>query len=838
VLALISMTSRTIASIRENKPMAIFVAIICVALGSALVGHDSEAWRSFLDAIDGPVLAVVAFLSIMAIGTARRESRKAAAQAIRARNEYSRLFADAPVAFFRTSEAGEILAVNPATHALLGVPPSVSLVGSNVRRWYANPGERETFLRALRAGTVPAGHILNLRRYDGTDCWAIVSARVIQDPETGAKVIDGSLSDVTEHRRATMRLQASESRFRAITEKGADGITLFGRDGIVTYRSGGAVRLLGLSSGNEVGGSFLDRVHPEDRARVHEVVREVLAHPGNSRLVDLRLFREDGTQLTAGAQFTNLLDEPTVSAIVINFRDISDRVRTSTALRESESRFREIAEHIKEAFFDVEIATGKILYQGPTWSEIWGRPMSEGYDADIWFDSVHPDDQASIVSSQASVKAGRSDEATFRVLRPDGATRWVRARVFPVLDSTGLPCRLVGVAEDVTALHHAEEQFIQAQKMEAVGRLAGGVAHDFNNLLTVVLAEAEFTRAMMPNGSSEAESLENIRDAAQKAATLTRQLLLFSRKQLSEPVTLDLNDVVTDTGKLLRRLIGEDIRLDIVLNPEAAIVRVDRGHLDQVLTNLAVNARDAMPNGGEISVEVATETVSPRRAADLGGISPGSYVTILVSDTGHGIPAAIRDHIFEPFFTTKESGKGTGLGLATCLGIVEQAGGHIEVASRIGIGTEFTIYLPRIASASTTDESSCNVEGGSESILLVEDEEGVRRVATRILRGLGYDVSEACDVPEALGVVKHHGKPFDLLLTDVVLPGLGGRDLAEFLSASAPQTKVLFVTGYTNDVLLQQRLEEHDAAILQKPYTRETLGRRVREALDLAPVAA
>jgi PAS domain S-box-containing protein len=384
---------------------------------------------------------------------------------------------------------------------------------------------------------------------------------------------------------------------------------------------------------------------------------------------------------------------------------LRERARAEGKLSQSELRFRQMAEHIKEAFFVVDLETGRSLYTSPTWSEIWGRPIAEADDPAIWFEAIHPDDRAAMTASMTAVKNGESSTTVFRVLRPDGGTRWVRGRAFPVRDTSGAVYRLAGVAEDITELRQAEGRLAQAQKMEAVGRLAGGVAHDFNNLLTVVMSHSDFVLADLPAGDPRRDDVQAIRDAADSATALTRQLLIFSRQQVLQPRMVRLNELVSDTGKMLKRLIGENIALVTALDPDSGMVKVDGGQMEQVIVNLVVNARDAMPQGGRLVIETRNvERVDP--AIDQPTLGAGAYVMLAVTDTGVGMDAATQARIFEPFFTTKEPGKGTGIGLATVYGIVKQSGGHISVHSEPRAGTSFRIYLPRVDNSDAESASS------------------------------------------------------------------------------------------------------------------------------------
>jgi signal transduction histidine kinase/CheY-like chemotaxis protein len=422
----------------------------------------------------------------------------------------------------------------------------------------------------------------------------------------------------------------------------------------------------------------------------------------------------------------------------------------------------------------------------------------------------------------------------YRFRHKDGSYRWIRDEVRILPTDPGTPARLVGAMMDVTEQHQLETQFRQAQKMDAVGRLAGGVAHDFNNLLTIILGECELTLAKVKPGDPIYNALGEIHKAGQRAAILTRQLLLFSRKELFEPVTFNLNDILTGISGMIRRLIGEDVEVKLRPASGLGLVIADRGQIEQVMVNLVVNARDAMPGGGTIIIETTNVALGADYAAAHAEVRPGDYVMLAVSDTGTGMSEEVKAHLFEPFFTTKEQGKGTGLGLATSYSIVKQFGGHIGIYSELGTGTTMKVYLPRVAAAAKTVEAQqpAVTDSGNETILLVEDEPAVRAIAGRILGTKGYTVLAAGDAEEALRLLGEFWGNVDLLLTDVVLPKMGGRELAERVRERHPKVKVLFASGYTDDVILQHKLLEHNIALLHKPFTPDALGRKVREILD------
>jgi PAS domain S-box-containing protein len=448
-----------------------------------------------------------------------------------------------------------------------------------------------------------------------------------------------------------------------------------------------------------------------------------------------------------------------------------------------------------------------------------------------------PDGHAQVL--QATRAGGWTGELLNR--RKDGSDFPVSLSTSQIRDDLGRVAGLLGVARDITerklaeeALREVEEQLRQAQKMEAVGRLAGGIAHDFNNLLTVMGGYTEMALALVDQSGPAYGHIEQIRQASERAAALTRQLLAFSRRQLLEPTLFDLNDLVRHLGSMLRRLIGEDIRLTITCAPSPSRILADAGQLEQVIMNLAVNARDAMPDGGSLVIQTSATEFGDTRASRF-GVPPGRYVTLTVSDTGYGMDADTLSRLFEPFFTTKPSGKGTGLGLATAYGIVRQSGGGMAAESAPGAGSCFTVCLPNAEQGpapTPPNEASSPDAGGSEVILLVEDDDVVRELVSAILRSRGYMVLEAANGNDAIRLSNERASPIHLMLSDSVMPDIGGRELAQRMTILRPDMRLLLMSGYTDDMVLQLQIRNRDVAFLRKPFSSEALARKVREVLD------
>jgi len=511
------------------------------------------------------------------------------------------------------------------------------------------------------------------------------------------------------------------------------------------------------------------------------------------------------------------------------------RRQAEAAVRRSEERFRALVEHSSDALILLDGA-GRVTYVSASSQRHLGWTAADMLGRSI-FDFLHADDRelAGARIADAVQRPGATITQELRFQHADGTWHHMECVGVNRLNEPSVGAIVIN-ARDVTERRRLEDQLRQAQKMEAVGRLAGGVAHDFNNLLTAILGYCNLMLDEIPAEDPLRQDLEEIRQAGDRAAALTRQLLAFSRRQMLQPQIIDLNTLVRQMEKMLRRLIGEDIELVTPLGPDLKQVKVDPASIEQVLVNLAVNARDAMPLGGRLTIETAMVDLDDAYAERHVTVIPGCYVMLAVSDTGQGMDAATRARIFEPFFTTKEQGKGIGLGLATVYGIVKQSGGYIWVYSEPGHGTVFKVYLPPsdvAASAVRPVEPASESEKhrGWETVLLVEDEDAVRALAREVLRRQGYVVLEARHGLDALRVAERHQDPIHLLVTDVVMPHMSGRDLARRLADARPNMKLLFISGYTDHAVVHRDLTP-GSAFLQKPFTPENFAQKVRSVLD------
>jgi len=501
-------------------------------------------------------------------------------------------------------------------------------------------------------------------------------------------------------------------------------------------------------------------------------------------------------------------------------------------IAEREELFRLIGENAADMIAVVDVY-GHRLYNSPSYERLLGYSPEELGDTST-LDQVHPDDRQKVAeAANAARYSGFGRRVEYRFRHKDGHWLVLESTSSVAKNSKGEVEKLVIVNRDITERRQMEEQVSLSQQLEAIGRLSGGVAHDFNNLLGVIIGYSEALQQRLKPNDPHREAVDEIRNAGQRAASLTQQLLAFSRKQVLEPRVLDLNTIVVEVEKMLGRLIGEDISLHLVLSPQIAKVKADRTQIEQVLLNLAVNARDAMPHGGKLIIETTGARPEEIAARHRPYVVPGHYVVLRVTDTGCGMDAALQSRIFEPFFTTKGKGKGTGLGLATVYGVIKQSGGYILVESEVEKGTTFEIYLPRVEDdleAAPESKRLTRLGQDHRTILLVEDEPSLRKLTLNTLKDLGYKVYEAKDAFEALDIAKRTDDVIDLLLTDVIMPGMSGPSLADALSLLRPEIRVLYMSGYTDGEIAPHGVLETGTSILRKPFTRDQLIRQAEEA--------
>ncbi|MBI3651911.1 MAG: PAS domain S-box protein [Acidobacteria bacterium] len=639
--------------------------------------------------------------------------------------------------------------------------------------------------------------------------------------------ICGISSDITERKQQE---EALRQQAQIINQIHSSIITL-NLDGVVTSWNHGAEQLYGYTM-EEVLGEPIAMLYPSQEG-IEETFRVILAalHQEGKYEIEAERMTKSGDSIFIRSFLSFLRDaEGLPVGIIANAFDLTQERKA----REEFRRFATVVEQIAESVVITD-PEGRIQYVNPTFEKMTGYSREEVLGKTPGVVKSGKQEAAFYEQLWATIKSGKVWNRQLINKKKDGTLYHAELVISPILDANGKLINFVGTQQDVTKEAALESQLVQSQKMEAIGRLAGGVAHDFNNLLTAIIGYSQLSMARAGVNDLLRSNLEEIEKAGRRAANLTSQLLAFSRKQIIQPSNLVINEVITNLQKMLTRLIGEDIDLQANLDLDLGTVRMDRTQVEQVLMNLAVNSRDAMPEGGKIIIETTNISLDAEYAAYFLDIQPGDYVMLAISDTGIGMDQETISRIFEPFFTTKEQGKGTGLGLSTVYGIVKQNGGHIEVLSAIGQGTTFKIYLPRLAETQVetqVERETLIIRGGGEKILLVEDDSFVRDLAGTALREFGYVVTESASGAEAFQLLSAEEQPFDLLLTDVVMPQMNGHELAQKASGKYPDLKVLYMSGYTDRAIVSQGVLHHGTAFIQKPFTLNGLAQKVREALD------
>ena len=670
---------------------------------------------------------------------------------------------------------------------------------------------------------------MRMRRKDGGYLWVRSRAAVEIDPQGKPLRLTGSISDITKERQAAAALQQERDRLRQILDSQHAFVAVLSPEGEIIEMNEAALAAMGITRADVVGKRFL-----EAGWLARESVSPVEAAIATAARGEV--FRDDlvavlrGTRREIDTRISPLQDANGALLHVVVFGvDITDRKHAEQALQQSERRFRELAETIEDVFWITVPDKQQMIYVSPAYEKVWGRSVDSLYRNPFsWTESIHPEDRARITQAVHTRQVAGTFDEEYRILRPDGAVRTIRDRAFPVRGPEGVVERVLGVARDVTEQRLLEDQLRHSQKMEAFGQLAGGVAHDFNNILTAIYMQTEVAQLSGPLSRDVEESLIEIRRTAERATNLTRQLLLFSRRQVMQPKPMDLNEVVQSIATMLQRLLSREFVLQIELGPEPLRLVGDSSMLDQVLLNLVVNARDAMPGGGRLTIRTRIHRPA----------SNHPHAMLTVTDTGSGIPPEHRDRIFEPFFTTKEPGRGTGLGLATAFGIVKQHRGSITVSSEVGSGTTFTILLPL---AEETTEIPASTEArtpgliGGETILLAEDDPAVRQATVTMLTHAGYRVLQAENGADAFMLWERHRGAIRLLLTDLVMPGgLGGRELASALQGLDPKLPVIFMSGYSAELAGSTPTWPERQLFLQKPYSRTQLLDAIHVSLEAA----
>ncbi len=847
----------------------------------------SYAWtrdRGYVvaDSAGNPVRMIGAMNDV----TAQREAEEALRQS---EARYRSVLGNLREVVFQIDADGRWLLLNAAWEELTGFSLAESLGMPFLE--YVHPEDRAKHAELFRSLTerrqASFRHEIRYRTREGSSRWMEVHARPTVDDEGTVSGIAGTLSDLTDRKRAE-QLAAAQS---LLLERIAAGLELpDALERIVRFTEEHGSGLLGsimllepteqvlqLASGPSLPEHFRRAmatipVHPSagpcgaaafrrERVVVRDIAseqswigtREIALASGLRACSALPCLSADGSVLGTFALYYRELREPDpsdqqIAEIATHLAGIAiERERNQEALRRTTRLLQQVLDTLPVGVWVLD-QEGRIVFGNPASEQIWGRPHAFGVDHFERYKGWRAETGEAIATNEWAVaRALQRGETSLNELvaieSQDGRQKTLLNSAAPIRGADGEILGAISLHQDITeqraaeeALRRSEEQLRQAQKMEAVGLLAGGVAHDFNNLLTGILSYSDLLLQELRQGDPIRADVEQIRHAGQRAAVLTRQLLAFSRRQVLQPKVLSLNATVGELDAMLRRVVGADIALETDLDPALWYVLADPGQLEQVLVNLVVNARDAMPWGGRLHIRTANNHLdidSPERA---NGVRPGDYVTLAVSDTGIGMDVPTQARIFEPFFTTKESGKGTGLGLSTVYGIVEQSGGHIAVESAPGQGATFTIYLPRYLGPSEagagTRADRRTLPGGNETLLLVEDEAAVRSSARRLLERHGYTVLEARHGADALRIVEEHAPHIDLVLTDLVMPEMGGRELVERLRARHPRLKVLYMSGYSDKAITPDGILPPGTGFVEKPFSVDQLMQRLREILD------
>ncbi len=808
-----------------------------------VLGVRSTKYRAFSDA-EVDLLRSLANVLGSAIERRRQEE---AARAIRAKsaelNERLRAVIDAsPVAIIEIDLDRHVTVWNEVAEDIFGWS-SEEAVGKTLPIIPEDRVEEhlELFRRALKGEQI-SNYETERRRRDGTVFPYQISMAPHRDADGNVIGVIGIGSDLSSSRLAEEELLRSRELYRVVVENSHDMIAVLDPMGRFVFASPSYEQALGYGPEELVDVSPISLVHPADVQRASDALRQAVTSQ-SAAVVELRMRHKRGNWVFVEGSTTSVLDESgQLRSILMSFRDISERRVAEEELREAEARYRLLVEQLPLiTYINAPGESGRWVYLSPQLEEILGyKPADWVSEYDQFVNAIHPDDREHVTAERAASGGKGRIALEYRLISKDERTVWVHDEAVVVRDLSGKPLYVQGYLLDISVereaeieRHRLEAELLHSQKMEAIGRLAGGIAHDFNNLLTAITGYSELIVSELDPASSLARDAEEIKRAAEQAAAMTQQLLAFSRRQVLQPVLLNPNEVIERMEKLLQRLIGETIELVTTLSPDVAMIRSDRGQIEQVIMNLVVNARDSMPNGGKIAIETANASLGEADAALL-GIDAGDYVLTTISDVGFGMDEETISHIFEPFFTTKEQGEGTGLGLATVHGIVEQSNGAIQVASEIGKGSIFSVYLP-VALAGAEAEgpvASLGETRGSETLLLVEDEEMVRQLVARVLRDLGYEVFETSSGDEALSFSDSFDQEIDLLVTDVVMPGMSGSELAEILSTKRPTTRVLFMSGYTDEAIVHHGVLDRVAEFIGKPFTPQELAHKVRGVLE------
>lgn len=772
--------------------------------------------------------------------------------------EFRGLMESAPDAMVIVDIKGVISRINQQTEAMFGYPRD-ELIGKNVEtliplrfRKYHNKNIAN-FVDNVRIRAMGAGLELYGLRKDGSEFPVEISLGPIETLEE--TLISAAIRDITDRKKSEHLLKDKEVRIRLLLDSTAEAIYGLDLQGRCTFCNSASLQMLGYENAAQLMGKNMHQLihHTRKDGSVYTEAECQICQSSikgkKIHVIEEVLWRADGTSFPAEYWSHPIYQNEKPIGSVVTFLDISERIMAEMELKESEERFRQLAESINQVFWLTDWKTKKLLYVSPAYETIFEKSIESAYqDRKNWLHDIHPDDRERVSSSFAKhAEQGEYVEAEYRLLRHDGAVRWIKDRAFPVFDDQGEVTRIVGIAEDISERKNTEyekesleAQLRQSQKLEAIGQLAGGIAHDFNNILTAIIGNAELLLRKSTKQTTidmaMKTGLDQIDKAAKRAAKLTRQLLTFSRKQVLRAVDFDMNKILKDMKPMLISLLGDAIDLTVLPSSTPATIRADMGQLEQVILNLTLNARDALPEGGQLILKTQIAELDSQIIRDHPNMTPGSYVCLSVSDNGIGMDPVTMERIFEPFFTTKPIGQGTGLGLSTVYGIVEQSGGQIVTTSTPSEGTTFKLYFPAVKQSQYderhTDHYEFTTARGHETILICEDEVSVLSLTKQTLEDMGYKVLTATHGKQALEIAYKYKGDIDMLLTDAIMPGMNGRELAESLLKYRSNATVLYMSGYSSDILEQALEKPTELAFLQKPFDSQELLKSVRRLLD------
>lgn len=765
-------------------------------------------------------------------------TRRSQEEIKRSEEKYRSMFDRATVGIYQSRRDGSLITANATLAAILGYEGPEDFLRRNLKDIYVDPSERERIIERFEPGGRWRGIEARWKKKDGTPIWVQFDSRAVKDPSGRTLYFEGFVQDITEHKQAEQALRESEERYRVLFESNPLPMWVFDTKTLAFLTvNEAAVRLYGFSREEFLSMTLEDIRPPGEIPRLREVLSKLPPGYGEIREA-MRHRKKDGTEIFVEGASQPLVFEGRPARIVL-VNDVTERLRTSEEIERFEARHRSIFDFANLGIFQ-SLREGSLIAANTRLASIVGyESLADLLGKNMYEIYADPTERDRLLA-RAEAEPGARAQLLWK--RKDGVQIWVELELHAVPDEQGQTSYFEGLVQEITErkrreeeMHQLQEQLIQFQKIEAVGQLAGGIAHDFNNLMTAIAGFTELLLEALPPTDPRRAHAEEIRKAGERAASLTRQLLAVGRRQVLEPKVLDLNATISGMKAMLESLVGEDIEFQLREAPDLGRVRADPGQLEQAVLNLVLNAQDAMPDGGHLSIETANAQF--HSGSDSQNIPAGRYVMIAVRDSGVGMTPEVKARVFEPFFTTKGPGKGTGLGLSTTHGIVKQSGGHIWFDSEPGQGSTFKVYLPRVDEALEKTAPApvailASPKPGAETILLVEDDPEVRSLVQRLLKIQGYHVLAASHPEEGLAIAREFPGTIDLMVTDVIMPGISGRQLADRLACVRPQTKVLYISGYTDDAIVHHGVLDPGTAFLQKPFTPQALARKVREVLD------